>query len=226
VREIGPREYIIREGDRPENVHVILEGFACRYKHLPDGGRQVMAYLVPGDACDLHIAILGEMDHAIGTLTACRVAYLPQKVIEDLTTERPAIARALWWATLVDEAILREWLVGMGRRAADKRLAHLLCELLIRLQAVGQATETSFDFPLTQAELADALGISTVHVNRMVQTLREDGLITLAGKHLEIPEPERLKAFAEFDPSYLHLNKRSRQAPDRAPGIASSSRHP
>jgi CRP-like cAMP-binding protein len=208
VREIGPRQDLIREGERPEEVHLILEGFACRYKILPGGERQIIAFLVPGDFCDLHVAILGEMDHGIATLSACQVAYIPRKTVDELTSNHPAINRALWWATLVDEGTLREWLVSMGRRPADRQMAHLFCELLLRLRSVGLASENGFDFPVTQQELADTLGLSTVHVNRILHQLREDGLITLSGRRLTIHDVDRLREFAEFDPSYLHLVKR------------------
>jgi CRP-like cAMP-binding protein len=211
-RIVDPRQDIIQEGDRPENVHLILEGFACRYKLLPGGERQIMAYLVPGDLCDLHVSILGEMDHSIATLSRCKVVHIPRRAIEDMTENHGRINRALWWATLVDEATLREWLVNMGRRPADKQLAHLLVELLVRLQAAGLATENSYEFPVTQAELGDTLGISTVHVNRMLQQLRKDGLLTLRGNRLTITDVDGLKAFAEFNPNYLHLTRRGRDA--------------
>ncbi len=207
-RIVDPRQDMIHEGDRPENVHLILEGFACRYKLLPGGERQIMAYFVPGDLCDLHVSILGEMDHSIATLSRCKVVYIPRRAIEEITENNGRINRALWWATLVDEATLREWLVNMGRRPADKQLAHLLCELLVRLQAVGLATENSYDFPVTQAELADTLGISTVHVNRMLQQLRKDGLLTLQGNRLTITDVDGLKGLADFNPNYLHLTRR------------------
>jgi CRP-like cAMP-binding protein len=207
VRPIGAREDIIKEGDKPENVHVIVSGYACRYKVLSDGTRQIMAWLVPGDLCDLHVTILGEMDHAIGTLAACKVAYIPHTVIEDVTSKHPAINRALWWATLVDEGTLREWLVSMGRRPADKQMAHLFCEVLVRLKSVGLADENSFEFPLTQEEIGDTLGLSTVHVNRMLQELRDSGLLSLTAKKLTIHDVRGLKAFAEFNPNYLHLRK-------------------
>jgi CRP-like cAMP-binding protein len=209
VRQVEAREDIIREGDRPDSVHVIVEGFACRYKTLPGGERQIIAFLVPGDLCDLHVSILGEMDHAISTLAPSKIAYIPREAIEQLTTKHPAITRALWWATLVDEGTLREWLVNAGRRSADKQMAHLFCELLVRLQSVGLVRDNSFDFPLTQEELADTLGLSTVHVNRVLQQLRDDGLITLRNKRLTVDDAERLKEFAEFNPNYLHLTKRT-----------------
>src|SRR3954447_24264758 len=207
-RQVGAREDIIREGDKPDNVQLILAVFPCRYKVLPDGQRQIMAYLIPGDICDLHVAILGEMDHSIATLSPCRLAQISQAAVLDLTTKHPAINHALWWNTLVDEAILREWLVTMGRRPADKQMAHLFCELLVRLQTVGLAKDNGFEFPLTQEELADALGISPVHTNRVLTQLRDDGLIRLSGKRLEILDLDRLCTYAGFDPSYLHLTKR------------------
>jgi CRP-like cAMP-binding protein len=204
VREVEARRDLIEEGDRPDDVHLIVEGFACRYKITADGKRQIMAYLVPGDFCDLHVFILKEMDHAIGTLSPCRVVEIPRERI-DAMTERPALARALWWATLVDEAILREWLVNIGTRDAAQAMAHLFCELLLRLRAVGLADGGGYELPITQAELGDTLGLSTVHVNRSLQALRHEGLITLEGRHLRILDPERLFAFSGFHPNYLHL---------------------
>jgi CRP-like cAMP-binding protein len=152
----------------------------------------------------LHVFILKAMDHNIGTLSASRIVAIPRARILELT-EKPAIARALWWATLVDEAILREWLVSLGRRDAAQRLAHILCELLHRLRAVGLAKGSSYELPLTQIDLADTLGLSTVHMNRSLQALRTEGLITLKDKHVVILDPRRLTELAGFNPNYLHL---------------------
>ena len=157
-QEVGPREDLIREGEAPTDVNLILEGFACRYKVLADGTRQIMAYLVPGDFCDLHVFILKEMDHSIATLSRCTVVKIPRQRILELT-ERPAIARAFWWAALVDEATLREWLVNIGARPAEQRVAHLLCELLVRLRVVGLADGGQYELPLTQKELGDTTGL-------------------------------------------------------------------
>jgi CRP-like cAMP-binding protein len=208
TRRVARHADISREGERPEDVHLVVEGFACRYKLLPDGRRQIMAFLVPGDFCDLHVAILDEMDHSIGTGWGCTVVDIPRPVIEDLTAHHPRITRALWWATLVDEGTLREWLVNMGQRDANRQLAHLVCELLVRLQIVGLASENSFEFPITQEDIADTLGITSVHVNRVLQELRGQGLLEWRSKRLRIPDVERLIAFAEFDPKYLHLKRR------------------
>jgi CRP-like cAMP-binding protein len=201
---VGPKVDLTREGDAPNAVRLILEGFACRYKILPDGTRQIMAYLVPGDFCDLHVFILKTMDHTIGTLSRCRVVEILQPQILELM-ERPAIARAMWWAALVDEATLREWLVNIGARPAEQRIAHLLCELLLRLETVGLTNGDRYELPITQTELGDTMSLSVVHVNRVLQRLRRDGLITLTGTSLVILDIKRLKALGGFNPNYLHL---------------------
>ena len=203
-RRVDARTDIIREGDRPDDVRLVLEGFACRYKILPDGKRHIMAYLVPGDLCDMHVFILKAMDHSIGTLSACRVVDIPRPRILEML-ERPAIAQALWWAALVDEATLREWLVNIGRRPAEQRVGHLLCELLMRLQTVGLTNGNSYELPLTQTDVAETMGLSFVHVNRVLQRLRASGLITLRSKRLVITDLKALKIFSEFNPNYLHL---------------------
>ncbi|MBE7180954.1 MAG: Crp/Fnr family transcriptional regulator [Terriglobus roseus] len=196
---------IIRAGDPTSDVHLVLDGLAYRYKLLPDGNRQIVAVMVPGDFCDLHVAILGQMDHAIATFTACTVVDIPAATISDLTDNHPRITRALWWATLVDEAILREWLAGMGQREAAERMAHLFCELLVRLRLIDAADEGGYDLPLTQTELADIMGMTPVHVNRTLRDLREAGLVVLRNRRLSIPDAARLKAYCGFDPTYLHL---------------------
>lgn len=203
-RRVGARTDIIQEGEQPEDVHLVLEGFACRYKIVPDGRRHIMAYLVPGDLCDVHVFILKEMDHSIGTLSACRVVDIPRARILEML-ERPPIARALWWSALVDEATLREWLVNVGRRPAEQRVAHLLCELLMRLQTVGLVNGDSYALPITQSDLAETVGLTLVHVNRVLQRLRGRGMITLRDKRLVINDATALKDFSEFNPNYLHL---------------------
>jgi CRP-like cAMP-binding protein len=208
AQPVGARMDLIREGDAPSQVNLILEGFACRYKTIPDGTRQIMAYLVPGDFCDLHVFILKAMDHTIATLSPCTVVKIPRAQILELM-ERPALARAFWWAALVDEATLREWLVNIGARPAEHRVAHLLCELLLRLETVGLTNGDTYELPITQTELADTVSLTNVHVNRVLQRLRWDGLITLKSKHLVILDVARLKAFSGFNPNYLHLSDRN-----------------
>ena len=208
VREVPARTDLIREGDKPSDVFLVLEGFACRYKLLPDGKRHIMAYLVPGDFCDLQVFILDEMDHSIGSLSACQIVEIPRDRVLKLI-ERPAIARALWVAALVDGATLREWLVNIGSRSAEERVAHLLCELLFRLRAVGMANGDSYELPITQGEIADTMGLSDVHMNRVIQRLRKEKLITLKSKNLVILDFERMKEFSDFDPNYMHLKQRA-----------------
>jgi CRP-like cAMP-binding protein len=208
ARDMSARRNIIREGDRPDHVHLMVEGWAARYKLLPDGARQITAFLIPGDFCDLHVTILGEMDHSIATLTRARVAYIARGRMAALT-ERPRVARAFWWATLVDEAVLRAWLVNVGRRDAFEAIGHLMCELYLRMKNVGLAADHRFVLPLTQEELADALGLTPVHVNRVLQRMRSDGLINFKGGALEILDYRRLQAAAGFNPNYLHIGEQA-----------------
>ncbi|MGU3668432.1 Crp/Fnr family transcriptional regulator [Methylobacterium sp. A49B] len=204
-RHLEARQHIISQGDPPSDVHLVLDGLACRYKVTPDGSRQIVAVMVPGDFCDLHIAILGEMDHGIATLSPCTIVDIPVATIADLTENHPRIRQTLWWATLVDEATLREWLVNLGQREAAQRMSRFFCELLIRLQLVGWTEENSYAWPLRKYDLADLLGLTSVHVNRTLQYLRGQGLIVMRRQRLIIPDVDRLKAFCSFDPTYLHL---------------------
>ncbi|QNE33012.1 Crp/Fnr family transcriptional regulator [Sphingomonas sp. NBWT7] len=203
TRLVPARRDIIGEGDPPSDVHLVMEGIACRYKLLPDGKRQIIALFLPGDICDLHVQILGWMDHSIGTLTECRLAALSPDVIDQLTAN-PRINRALWWSTLVDEGTLREWLVNMGQRSADRQIAHLLCELLFRFRLIGQADHNTFPLPLTQEELADTTGLTQIHVNRMLRDLRERGLIVIAAKRISVPDVAALADYCDFNDNHLH----------------------
>lgn len=209
VREVPARRDILSDGERPDHIHIILGGWAARYKMLRNGSRQITAFLIPGDFCDLHVTILRQMDHGIFTLTPATVAYIPHQAMQDLPLDRPALARALWWATLVDEAVLRAWIVNIGRRDAYQGVAHLLCELHARMWNVGLVDEGRFSLPLTQEELADALGLTPVHVNRVLQRLRKEGLITLEARLLTVEDPAALRETAGFDPSYLHERGRN-----------------
>jgi CRP-like cAMP-binding protein len=148
VRTFDRRHDMMHEGDAPDHVHLIIEGWAARYKIRPNGDPAIMAYLIPGDFCDVQVTLLDEMDHAIRTLSPCKVAFIPRRVITTILMESPALARAFWWSTLLDEAILREWLVNVGHREAHQRVAHLICEMLLRSRAVGLTDDYSFELPL------------------------------------------------------------------------------
>lgn len=199
---------LIAEGERPNSVFFLLEGWACRYKFLPDGTRQIMAYLIPGDLCDIHIFILKKMDHSIGLLSNAKAAAISKTDMLEILDSHPRIAQALLWATLVDEAVLREWIVNMGRRDAFSRVAHLFCEMWFRMRQVGLVDADRFDLPLTQEQLGDTVGLTKVHVNRVLQRMRREALISLSGRTLVIHDVMRLRQVAEFDSTYLHLDRR------------------
>jgi CRP-like cAMP-binding protein len=204
VRDYRPHEDIVCEGDCPGESCIVVDGFACRYKLLAGGTRQIMAMHVPGDFCDLHSFILKRMDHNIAALGPCRIAKFPHAVIHEITVRFPRLSRALWWDSAVDGAIMREWMISMGRRSAYEQIAHLLCELLVRLRSVGLVSDDSYELPATQQELGDVFGLSTVHVNRILQELRREGLIVFKNKRVTIPDLDRLKEAAGFDPAYLY----------------------
>lgn len=206
---IGPRIDLMREGAVSEGAILIVDGIACRYKHRANGARQITAYLVPGDTCDLDLTPVRAMDDAIATVSACRVVRIPAAALSDLTANHPAVAQALRMTDLVEKATLREWLLNIGSRSALERIAHLFCELFVRLQTVGLTANDSYVLPMTQGDLADTAGLSSVHVNRSLQALRRQGVIDLKGKNLTILDWPRLRTIAEFKPNYLHLGERA-----------------
>ena len=207
ARAYAGGEHLIEEGMRPDAVFVLTEGWACRYKVLPDGRRQIMAYLLPGDTCDVFNFVLGAMDHSIAALGPCKAVAVPQAELMAVVAEHPGIARALYWTTLVDAATSREWLLNIGQRDGFGRAAHLFSELLLRAGLVGLAPQDAFALPLTQADLADTMGLSPVYVNRMLQRMRGDGLITLERRRLTIHLPERLAELGAFNALYLHQGR-------------------
>ena len=210
TRFVDARRDLISEGDRPRFVHLVMDGWGARYKTLPDGKRQIVSLFLPGDFCDLNVYILKAMDHSIGAITRLKVAMITPDEMNALTCERPRITQALWWHELVTTAIQREWTLNLGQRTAYERLGHLLVELYLRLRTVGRAHDGRCDFPLTQNDLADATGLTSVHVNRTLQELRRDGLIELERKQLHILDLDRLKDVAMFNPNYLHLDHEGR----------------
>src|SRR5829696_4935188 len=177
---------IVREGDRPSRSCALLEGFACTFKVTAEGKRQITAFHIPGDIPDLQSLHLEVLDSSLGTLTPCRVGFIQHEALHDLCDRHPRIARALWRETLIDASIFREWTVNVGRREAYARIAHILCELMVRLEAVGLTKDHTVQIPITQNEFADATGLSNVHVNRVLQALRSDGLILLKGDTLQV----------------------------------------
>ncbi len=189
---------------------LVVTGFTTRYRDLSDGKRQITAIHIPGDFVDLHSFLLKEMDHSVGALSTCRVITFPHRNLTRLTEQHPHLTRLLWLLTLLDSAINREWIVAMGRRSAAEQLAHLICEFCARLEVIGQVKDMTFTLPITQVELSDALGISPVHVNRVLQELRGENLFTWQNQTIRILDWPRLQERAEFDPLYLHLNREPR----------------
>ena len=201
-----PAHDLIREGDDPSMVIVMLEGWACNYKLLPDGSRQIIAFLMPGDFCEMHVAVLAEMDHSIATLTTARIARIPRRQMEALIGSRPGITEAFWWTQLVDQAVLRTTIVSMGRRTTTERIAHLLCELNFRMSNVGLAGDYPCAMPFTQIVLADAVGLTPVHTNRVIKKLRLAGALEMSPGSIVISDIGRLARIAGFNDNYLHRN--------------------
>lgn len=207
VRRFPARAEISADDDPPRGTNLILSGIANRLKILPDGRRQILGFFLPGDFCDLHVRQLQTMDHTLATITPALVALLPEETLADVMAERPRIARAFQVGSMAQAAVTREWLVSAGRRSASERVAHLCCEIYTRLAAVGLAKGGQCEWPFSQADLADALGLSSVHINRTLQDLRQRDLIRLRGRSLQLPDFERLADLALFDPRYLHLEQ-------------------
>ena len=197
---------IVAEGMVPRSVFLLKEGMAMRYRELPDGERQIITFLIPGDLCDMHVFLLKAMDHSIGTITPVRIAPISRESIMGLFGTHPRISAALWWSSMQEEAMLRERIVSLGRRDARGRIAYLLCELLWRHATVGLTDGEVFRLPLTQVELGDTLGLTPVHVNRVLKEFRQRGLIALDHRMLSLLDIEELQAMAGFNKEYLNLS--------------------
>ncbi|MBM1174211.1 Crp/Fnr family transcriptional regulator [Microvirga arabica] len=205
VQVIKADQDIVREGDRPSRSCLLLSGFTCTYKITAGGKRQIVSFNIPGDIPDLQSLHLKVLDNSVATISQCRVGFVTHEDLRNLCARHPRITSAFWRETLIDAAIFREWVTNVGRREGVSRMAHVLCELLVRLRAVDLVEDHACDLPITQSEFADALGFTTVHVNRVLQQMRTDGLIVTQGSRLNIPDWEKLKQVGEFDPTYLHL---------------------
>jgi CRP-like cAMP-binding protein len=204
--EVERGEDIAADGSTPKHSTVMLAGVACRYKLLADGRRQILAFEYPGDVTDIYSYVLKRIDHGIGAVTKCSVAHLPHKAIAALTEKYPNLAYTLWRDSLVDASVAQSWLINAGRRSALERLAHLICEQFVRLSVVGLAKPGEPSrFYINQTDLADASGLSLVHVNKTLQLLKDKGLIGRNPNLLEILDWEGLKAVAGFEPTYLHF---------------------
>ena len=205
TRAVDPGSHVLQQGDVPTAAHVLLEGQSFRYRLLEDGRRQIVAILVPGDICDLEAVMRGRADYGVATMTDCVLGELPVNTIADLRTIDPELAQALWRRLLRDQAVAREWLVNVGCRTALERFAHLICEFRFRLHAVGLTKGDAFTMRLTQAEIADLLGLSAVHVNRTLKRLRAIGLVDYSKSIISVLDVPVLERVAGFDPKYLMM---------------------
>ena len=201
---------IVRAGATLSHSTLVVEGILARYKDLSEGQRQIQEIHLPGDFTDLHGFVLKRLDHNIGALTGVRIATVPHDRLKRITEEQPHLSRLLWFSTLLDAAIQREKIVSVGRRPALARVAHLICEMFVRLDLIGMSEDHSFALPITQLDLADATGLTSVHVNRMLKQLRDDGLMTFRGGMVQIHDWEGLRRAGEFDTAYLYLERRPR----------------
>ncbi|HEX8669236.1 MAG TPA: Crp/Fnr family transcriptional regulator [Allosphingosinicella sp.] len=204
VRKLPPGGHIIRDGDRPEHCCLLLSGFAHRYKITGGGGRQIISIHMASEFVDLQNSFLQIADHSVQTLTEAEVATIPQAAITELAMGRPAVGRALWMDTLIDASIFREWVVNVGRRDSRARVAHILCEFSLRLEAAGLARDHRYELPMTQEQLADAVGLTSVHVNRVLKQLGEEGLISRNKRSIVIEDWQRLRDVGDFNERYLH----------------------
>ena len=208
LQRAGSGEDLISEGDPVDSVRVVLSGWVCRYKTLEDGRRQIVNFLFPGESCDAYAFLLSTMDHSIATLTPVVYSEIKRTRFERLVAADRTLAEAFWCETLVNTAIQREWAINLGRRVALERVAHLFCEIFERLRPVGMVDGNSCMMPITQMDLADATGLSVVHLNRTLQELRASGLIVLRDRVLTINDLDPLKDAALYSPIYLQLYRR------------------
>ena len=205
-RRLDAGQYLVWDGDQPQHSCVLLSGYAYRHKIAGNGGRQILSIHMKGDLVDLQNSLLGVADHNVQMLTAGDVALIPVTAIRDLVAINPRIGMAMWYETLVEGSIFREWVLNIGRRDARTRIAHLLCEFALRLQVAELGEAVSYVLPITQEQLADAVGLTSVHVNRMLMKLESEGLITRTKRMVTIVDWKALVKVADFEPRYLHID--------------------
>ncbi len=199
-----PGQALVREGDETVDCYVLLGGYACRHKLAGDGGRQIVSFHVPGDILDIQHLLLPRADHNLEAITELRFARVGADALRRAARDRPRVAEALWRDTLIDASIFREWVLNVGRRDAKARIAHMLCEFAVRREAAGLGSPERFELPMSQSHIADATGLTPIHVNRSLRALSEDGVIARDRRHVEILDWPRMKRAADFDPLYLH----------------------
>jgi len=210
TREVAADRVVIRESELLDSSILLLDGLMCRYRDMRNGARQISELQIPGDFLDLHGFTLKKLDHNVMSLTPARMAIVPHERLRAVTEDHPHLTRLLWLSTNIDAAIHREWMLSIGRRPALARLAHLFCELHFRFDVVGMTDGGSYPLSLTQADIAECLGLTPIHVNGTLMELRDSGAVEFRSRLVTIHDFDRLMQVAEFDPLYLHLEKRPR----------------
>lgn len=205
LKRLGAAQYIVRDGEKPTHSCLLLKGFAYRHKVTGDGGRQIMSIHMKGDVVDLQNSLLRRSDHNVQALTNIEVAYIPVEAVRNVAFDRPNVGKAMWYETLVDASIFREWTLNVGRRHARERTAHMLCEFALRLEIAGLGVQLDYELPMTQVQLADALGLTPVYVNRTLKSIEADGLIMRTRRSVIIPDWKALAKVGDFDANYLHM---------------------
>jgi len=212
MRRVEKRRDIVQDGSSPNHSTLLVEGLACRYKLLANGERQILSFNVPGDIVDLYSFVLRKMDHAILSLSNCVICEIPHESIKKVAATHAHLLKLLWRDTLVDSSVFRTWMINNSRRLGEARAAHLFCEVYTKLQSVGLAEDDGFGLPISQVDLGDCLGMTPVHVNRVMKQLKDDGLLTMNKGYVRILDWKKLVAFASFDPGYLQLTEEAEAA--------------
>ena len=208
VKTFEANHYVVREFDRATHSCLLLSGFAVRHKIVAGGARQIVSIHMKGEMVDLQNSLLGTADHSVQMLTAGKVAMIPRADVERVAFERPQVGRAMWTDTLVDGSIFREWIANIGRRDARTRIAHVLCEFALRLKVAGLGEQANYEMPMTQEQLGDATGLTSVHINRMLKTLESEGLIERVNpRSISIGDWRKLAEAGDFNSAYLHLHE-------------------
>jgi CRP-like cAMP-binding protein len=216
VRSVQAGQYLVWDGDKPQYTCLLVSGFACRHKLAGDGGRQIVSIHLRGDIIDLQNSLLGTADHNVQMLTAGEIAMIPIEAVRDLALRHPSVGMAMWYETLVEGSIFREWVLNIGRRDARTRIAHLLCELALRMESADLGEHINYELPITQEQLADSVALTSVHVNRTLMKLEEDGLITRRRRMITVIDWKQMIIVADFEPRYLHVGEHSGPAPAQA----------
>ena len=207
TRRVAADEFVVRAGEELDSSLLLVDGWMIRSKDLPSGDRQVMELHIAGDFADLHGFTLKRLDHDVISVSDCTLAVVPHDRLMEMSERYPRLARIYWRSTNIDSAITRETALSLAQRSAISRMAHLFCELHVRLGIVDRTEGNRFDFPLTQRELSECLGLTVVHVNRTLQELLRKGLVEAGNRQVTILDKLALEALAEFDPSYLYLER-------------------